>query len=106
MKLSVVIPVFNAEGTIAELVRQLFTELNKIDLEIILVNDGSIDKSESICEELAASNNNIQFISLRRNFGEHNAVLCGLNFSKGEYAVIIDDDFQNPPGEIKKLLNE
>jgi len=49
-------------------------------------------------------NNQIKFISLRKNFGEFNAVMCGLNYSKGLFSVIIDDDFQNPPSEIRKLV--
>ncbi len=106
MKLSVVIPVYNAEQSIAELVKHLYNTLNGIDFEVILVNDGSQDKSEQVCEKLAEENNSVKFISLRKNFGEHNAVLCGLNFTKGEYIAVIDDDFQNPPAEIIKLLNE
>lgn len=106
MKLSVIIPVYNAEKTIAELVKQLFISLSNVDFECVLINDGSGDSSEKVCEQLAANNKGIKFISLRKNFGEHNAVLCGLNYSKGDYAVIIDDDFQNPPSEILKLLSE
>jgi len=106
MKLSVVIPVYNAEKSIADLVKQLFISLSGLDFEIVLVNDGSQDGSEKICERLASENKSVKFISLRKNFGEHNAVICGLNFATGEYVVIIDDDFQNPPSEISKLLNE
>ena len=53
---------------------------------------------------MAYSNSNIKFISLRKNFGEHNAVICALNFVTGDYAAIIDDDFQHNPSDIKKLL--
>ncbi len=106
MKLSVIIPVFNAQNSIADLIEQLHLDLNGIDFEVILVNDGSDDNSEAICDDISQKKKNIKFISLRKNFGEHNAVLCGLNFSEGRYAVIIDDDFQNPPSEILKLLNE
>ena len=106
MKLSVVIPVFNAESTIEELIKRLFSALAGIDFEIVMVNDGSWDNTAAICEEMAASYPCIKFISLKKNFGEHNAVLCGLNFTAGQYAVIIDDDLQNPPSEILKLLCE
>lgn len=101
-----VIPVYNAENSIIELVQRLSVDLYGVDYEVILVNDGSGDKSEEICDDLSARNENVKFISLRKNFGEHNAVLCGLNFSNAEYAVVVDDDLQNPPSEIKKLLNE
>jgi len=106
VKLSVIIPVFNAERTIKELVDRLFIDLAGIDFEVILVNDGSKDKSETICAALAENIKQVKFISLRRNFGEHNAVLCGLNFACGEFSVIMDDDFQNPPAEVPRLLKE
>ena len=103
INLSVIIPVYNGALSVAQLVASVSNELAHIDFEIILVNDGSSDDSENICEGLAYSDSRVNFISLRKNFGEHNAVLCGLNASKGDYCVIIDDDFQNPPSEIKKL---
>ncbi len=106
MKLSVVIPVYNSQDTIRQLVYSLFNTLHRYNLEVVLVNDCSKDKSESICEDLAAENENIQFISLRKNSGEHNAVICGLNFCTGDYVAIIDDDLQNPPSEIIVLLDK
>lgn len=105
IKLSVVIPVYNGALTISKLVLEVVAELKTIPFEIVLVNDGSLDDSEFICENLAYEHPEVQFISLRKNFGEHNAVLCGLNTCVGDYAVIIDDDFQNPPSEIKKLFS-
>lgn len=106
MKLSVVIPVYNSELTIQPLVTSLLQVLGRLKLEIVLVNDGSKDASESICEKLANEYSNIKFISLRKNKGEHNAVICGLNFCTGDYAAIIDDDLQNPPTEIIALVNK
>lgn len=104
-ELSVVIPVYKGAKTISKLVESLQDQLHAFDVEIILINDGSPDASEKICSELSKVHNNIKFISLRKNFGEFNAVMCGLNHVTGEYAVIIDDDFQNPPSEILKLLD-
>ena len=111
IELSVVIPVFNGAKTIESLVDKVQEHLQGEvlrgeDLEIILVNDGSADDSEAVCEQIARSRRGVKFISLRRNFGEHNAVMCGLNYAAGSYAVIIDDDFQNPPSEIGKLLEK
>ncbi len=103
-KLSVVIPVYNSEKTIGHLVDKLQRELSTIDFDVVLVNDGSADDSAAECERLALHYKNVSFISLRRNFGEFNAVMCGLNHAKGDYSVLIDDDFQNPPSEILKLL--
>ncbi len=106
MQLSIVIPVYNGEKTIQKLVNELKIHLQYITYEVILVNDGSKDNSEKVCLEIAESEKNITFISLRKNKGEHNAVLCGLNFCNGNYVAIIDDDFQNPPEEIIKLYKE
>ena len=106
MRLSIVIPVFNGAKTIQKLVSETRDTLSAYDPEIILVNDGSADNSQEICESIANTVNGVISISLRKNFGEHNAVMCGLNYVAGDYAAIIDDDFQNPPSEIIKLLEE
>lgn len=106
MKISICIPVYNGASTISRLVSSVEQALFGHDLEFVLVNDGSKDSSESICENLARINENVRFISLRRNFGEHNAVMCALNHISGDCAVIIDDDFQNPPEEIIHLVRE
>ncbi len=105
MKLSVIIPVYNSERSIAPLVGRLQAALSPAAFEIILVDDGSKDNSEAVCRQLSRGDTRVKFISLRRNFGEFNAVMCGLNWSTGDYAVMIDDDFQNPPEEIGKLID-
>jgi len=106
MKISIVIPVYNGEKTIARLVGELVNTLKVNELEIILVNDGSKDNSHGECVRVYKEYKNIvKYICLARNFGEHNAVLAGLNNVTGDYAVIIDDDFQNPPDEIQKLID-
>lgn len=104
MKLSVVIPVYNSEANIASLIEKLQFALDGTTFEIVLVNDGSRDNSERVCTRLAKNFSNVRFISLRRNYGEFNAVMCGLNWTKGDFCVMIDDDFQNPPEEILKLV--
>lgn len=104
MTLSVVIPVYNSQETLELLVEKLQGFLMTIDFEVVLVNDGSRDRSEEIVYGLANRYANVQGLSLRRNFGEFNAVLCGLTHATGEYVVIIDDDFQNPPEAILTLL--
>ena len=104
MHLSVVIPVYHGAITITRLVNTVQEQLRPYNFEIILINDGSKDDSEKVCLGLAEEFENITFLSLRKNFGEFNAVMCGLNYAKGDYTVIIDDDFQNPPSEIIKLL--
>lgn len=106
MRLSVCIPVYFGEATIGPLVKILQEEYSDLDLEIVLVNDGSKDGSARAVMELADAYDNVTAIDLGRNFGEHNAVLCALNHCTGDYAAVIDDDFQNPPAEIRKLLAE
>ena len=106
MKLSVCIPVYNGARTIGALVERVIRVSAGRDLEIVLVNDGSRDSSEEVCNALAERLAPVTAITLRRNFGEHNAVMCALAHCTGDYAVIIDDDFQNPPEEIEKLLDE
>jgi len=106
MKLSVVVPVYNSEDTINTLVYSLLNILKQYDLEVVLVNDGSNDNSEIICENIALKQSRVKFISLRKNSGEHNAVICGLNFCTGDYVAVIDDDLQNPPSEILTLLHK
>lgn len=104
MLLSVVIPVYHGAITITQLVETVQEQLKSYAFEIILINDGSKDNSEQVCIGLSEKYKNVSFLSLRKNFGEFNAVMCGLNYTKGQYTVIIDDDFQNPPSEIIKLL--
>jgi glycosyltransferase involved in cell wall biosynthesis len=106
-KLSVCIPVYNGADTIAPLVVEVGQVLGDsgFSLEIVLVNDGSTDNSHEVCTRLAAQYPGVIYIALRKNAGEHNAVMCALNYCTGDYAAIIDDDFQNPPSEIIKLLD-
>ena len=106
MKLSICIPVYNGADTIGKLVEKLQETFKSYEVEIVMANDGSRDNSSEVCQKLVENYSNCRFIDLRRNNGEHNAVMCTLNYCTGDYAVIIDDDLQNPPEEILKLLEE
>jgi undecaprenyl-phosphate 4-deoxy-4-formamido-L-arabinose transferase len=107
VRLSIVIPVYGGEKTIGRLVHALVDNLaGSCRLEIVLVNDGSPDNSAQVCRDLAGRFRFVKFLNLSRNFSEHNAVMAGLNHATGEYVVIMDDDFQNPPGEVAKLVDE
>ena len=104
-KLSVVIPVYNSQETISQLIDELIELLKSYNFEIILVNDCSMDKSHEIClHKHEAHPDLVRYFKLSRNFGEHNAVIAGLNQASGDYAIIIDDDFQNPPDEIPRMI--
>lgn len=106
--ISVVIPVYNSEKIVGETVTRVSNYLSNINVsfEIILVNDGSSDNSWKIISELAKANNNIYAINLLKNYGQHVANLCGFHEATGEYIVTLDDDLQNPPEEIGKLLSK
>ena len=107
MKISIIIPVYQGGKTITRLTDELVSNLRSYELEIILINDGSTDNSHELCLALFKKYETIvKYIWLSRNFGEHNAVLAGLSHITGDYAVIIDDDFQNPPEEIQKLVEK
>lgn len=105
--LSLVIPVYNGSATISGVVREIETVFAGERFEIILVDDGSDDDSGTVCAKLANdSPERITALQLSRNFGEHNAVLAGLSYVRGEYAAVLDDDGQNPPQEIVRMLAE
>jgi glycosyltransferase involved in cell wall biosynthesis len=108
IKLSIVIPVYNAEKTIGHLCSTLIDLYSaKYRLDIVLVNDGSRDSSDLVCRSVHAANPDVvTYVKLAKNFGEHNAVIAGLNQASGDYCVIMDDDFQNPPAEVVKLVDE
>ena len=104
IKISIVIPVFNSESTIKVLADKLIRILPQ-PLEIVLVNDGSKDASDTVCQDIQSQYPDIvNYVELSRNFGEHCAVMAGLNQTTGDYVVIMDDDFQNPPEEVLKLV--
>jgi glycosyltransferase involved in cell wall biosynthesis len=103
--LSVVVPVYNGAATIGELVNALRALEIQGGLEIVLVVDGSPDNSLDVCKKLAGEPGApIVVLSLSRNYGEHNAVMAGLARARGSYAITMDDDLQNPPGEVKRLF--
>ena len=105
--LSLVIPVYNGSRTIPQLVERITTVFASMSVEIVLVNDGSEDDSEIVCEALVQKwPAVITLANLSRNFGEHNAVLAGLNYSRGQYVAVLDDDGQNPPEEVMSMLQE
>src|SRR5437868_13557430 len=106
-ELSLVIPVYNGSRTIGPLVEQAIKIFGSTSVEIVLVNDGSEDDSEKVCAELAEKfPQNVVFVHLSRNFGEHSAVLAGFTQSRGRYIAVLDDDGQNPPEEVIRMLDE
>ncbi len=106
-ELSLVIPVYNGSRTIGALVAHTTKIFGLTSFEIVLVNDGSEDDSEKVCAELAVKfPQNVTFVHLSRNFGEHSAVLAGFTEARGRYIAVLDDDGQNPPEEVVRMLDE
>lgn len=103
---SVVIPVYNSAAIVAETVlrvREFFLR-GAHRFEVILVNDGSQDASWAVISGLARKYPEVTAINLLKNYGQHNANLCGFRAAAGDYIVTMDDDLQNPPEEIQKLI--
>ena len=107
-ELSVVVPVYRGAATIGRLVEALTGLAPAIrgGLEIVLVDDGSPDNSAAVCRGLVAAAGDVPVILIEhaRNYGEHNAVMTGLRHARGRFVVTMDDDLQNPPEEVLRLL--
>ena len=110
MDLSIVIPVYNSEKIIDDLIEKIADSISDIKLvnsyEIILVNDCSADSSWEKIKFLAKKFTFIKGINLSKNFGQHNAIMAGLGECRGETVITMDDDLQHSPLSIKNLLNE
>ena len=105
---SVVVPVYNSEHTLQELYTRLekvFRETIKEEFELILVDDGSRDRSFAVMQELREKDPRVKIIQMARNFGQHPALLCGFAHAKGEFIVTMDDDLQHQPEELPKMIN-
>src|SRR5262245_45998610 len=104
--ISVVTPVYNGEGSVAELCRRLGEVLPRIasEHEIILVNDGSRDRSWNVISELSSRSPTVRGLNLMRNYGQHHPLPCGIRAAKYNVIVTMDDDLQHPPEEIPRLL--
>lgn len=99
---------FNSESILTKTVEQTLgaCDSDGLQCEILLINDGSSDRSWQIAKELAENYSNVTAINLLKNYGQHTAILCGINHAKGDFLITMDDDLQNPPSEIIKLCNK
>jgi glycosyltransferase involved in cell wall biosynthesis len=104
--LSIVVPVFNSDRTLDELAGRVAATASALTAswELILVNDGSADASWERIRALTARDPRVRGIDLAGNFGQHNALLAGLQAARHEVIVTLDDDLQNPPEEVPKLI--
>lgn len=104
---SVVIPAYRSTATLSVLVERLESVLNRLDkeYEIIIIDDCSPDDTWDVLKEIKLLRPRVKIIRLLKNSGQHNAILCGFSLSKGDVVITMDDDLQNPPEEIPKLLS-
>lgn len=98
------VPVYESADSLPVLVRGIHEALAGRSFEIVLVNDGSSDRSWTVIRELAARDSAVRGLNLMRNYGQHNALLAGIRAARGDVVITMDDDLQHPPEEIPKLL--
>jgi undecaprenyl-phosphate 4-deoxy-4-formamido-L-arabinose transferase len=105
---SIIVPVFNSEDTLEDLferTKKVFEERDST-FEFIFVEDCGRDNSWDVLQKMKKEHHDlITAIKLHRNYGQHNATICGFGFARGEFVITIDDDLQHPPEEIPKLIN-
>lgn len=104
--LSIVIPVYRGAGTLPELYHRLSEVLkgHPGGYEILFMEDCGGDNSWEVIRELAAHDSSVRGIRMSRNYGQHSALLCGIRAARNDIVITLDDDLQNPPEEIPKLL--
>jgi polyisoprenyl-phosphate glycosyltransferase len=108
MLLSIVIPVYQAENILTELINRTKSSVNEVtnNYQIILVDDGSRDNSWKIINNICAAEQNIKAIKLSRNFGQQHAITAGLDYAEGDWTIVMDCDLQDRPEEISRLYNK
>ena len=109
MLVSIVIPCYNSEHTlpkVVSLIREEFSRWDEYDYELVLVNDCSSDGTFDTIRALGAEDPKVHGISLMRNFGQHNALMCAMNYANGDYVLGMDDDMQTHPSQIRVILDK
>jgi glycosyltransferase involved in cell wall biosynthesis len=106
--ITVIVPVYNGQTTLSELTKRLARELPTIasQFELVFVNDDSPDESWEVIQTLSKKYTWVRGIKLMRNYGQHNATLCGVRAAKYDICITMDDDLQHPPEEIIKLITK
>ena len=105
--ISIIIPVFNESESIGYLLDEVLNVMqnNKLNCELIVVNDGSNDNTSTVLDELTIKIKELSVISLRKNYGQTAAMAAGFDNSKGEIVITLDGDLQNDPNDIPKLIS-
>lgn len=105
---SVVVPVYNSATIVGDTVDAIVREFEaqRLRYQIVLVNDGSSDGSWQVISAKARANPCVTALNLLRNYGQHNANLAGLREARGDFVLTMDDDLQNPPDQMRLLIDE
>jgi glycosyltransferase involved in cell wall biosynthesis len=106
MKLSIIIPLYNEEETLEELTERIFKSCGQIETEIIFIDDGSTDNSLVVIRELSLKNQNVNFISFRKNMGKATALMAGFRNCRGDIIITMDADLQDDPVEIPHFIEK
>jgi undecaprenyl-phosphate 4-deoxy-4-formamido-L-arabinose transferase len=108
MQLSIVVPVYRSAECLSELARRVEEEVTRSfqTYELILVNDDSPDSSWEVIQRLTSEHNFVTGVNLRKNAGQDNAIMAGLNVARGEVVIIMDDDLQHDPSDIVALYKQ
>ncbi|MCW2675274.1 MAG: csbB [Modestobacter sp.] len=107
MLLSVVVPCHNEEAVLTRLVEQVLAVLGptSVDVEVVLVDDGSRDGTLAVLRVLNARDSRVRYVSLSRNFGKESAMLAGLVYARGDAVVLMDADLQHPPRLLRQMVD-
>lgn len=103
-RVSVVVPVYGSAPLLPRLVAEVSEALAHEPFELVLVHDRGPDNAWDVIKQLAAANPSVVAVNLRRNVGQHNAIMAGLNFARGKVIVCMDDDLQHSPNDIPALV--
>ena len=106
-KISIIIPAYNEEESLSflfERLNKITREIQNYEFEILLINDGSKDKTLEIIKEQRKQDNRISYVDLSRNFGKETAMIAGLDYATGDAVIFMDADLQDPPELIPELI--
>ena len=108
IEISIVVPVYNEEDSLPELVQQLLVAMRNLGntFELVLVNDGSVDRSADVLKRLSSDVPELVCVLLRKNYGQTAAMAAGFDLAKGEIIVSLDGDLQNDPADIPLLISK
>ena len=104
--ISIIIPVYNESTNLEVLTKKIILSLKNFNYEVIFINDGSVDESLNVLDNIIKNNNNFLCVNFKRNYGQTAALQAGFDYASGKIIVAMDGDLQNDPADIPKLLKK